>query len=105
MVRSVSVNGRRVDLDSGYVAVKRPGHPEAKDNNWGAEHRIVMSDALGRALCPDESVHHRNGQRDDNRLSNLELWSRWQPVGQRVEDKVAYAKELLARYAPEYLSA
>jgi hypothetical protein len=98
-----AVNGRRVDPETGYVALKRLGHVEAKDSGWGAEHRIVMSDALGRPLHVDESVHHRNGQRGDNRLENLELWSRWQPVGQRVEDKVAYAKELLARYAPECL--
>lgn len=62
-----------------------------------------MSDHLGRPLHKDESVHHKNGDREDNRLVNLELWSRWQPPGQRVEDKVAYAKELLARYEPEAL--
>lgn len=97
-------NGRRVDPESGYAYVKRPGHPEARDSSWGAEHRVVMSDLLGRPLFPDESVHHKNGARDDNRPENLELWSRWQPAGQRVEDKVAYAKELLARYEPSTLT-
>ena len=36
--------------------------------------------------------------RDDNRPENLELWSTSQPSGQRVEDKVAWAAELLRRY-------
>lgn len=73
-------------------------------NNTGI-HRILMENFLGRNLIRGETVHHINGVTDDNRIDNLELWSSSQPAGQRVEDKVNWAIELLNLYRPEALTA
>jgi hypothetical protein len=57
-----------------------------------------MGEHIGRPLTKEESVHHMNGDRTDNRIENLELWSKSQPPGQRVEDKIQWAREILALY-------
>ena len=86
-----------------YKLIRVMGHPNASPTGWIAEHRYFMSEHIGRPLADKENVHHKNGNRLDNRIENLELWNVSQPAGQRPEDKVKYAKEILKLYAPEYL--
>lgn len=64
------------------------------------EHIVVMEQKLGRPLDwqAGEQAHHINGVKDDNRPENLELWVTSQPRGQRVEDLVEWAQEILRRY-------
>jgi hypothetical protein len=99
-------SGRVMKDAQGYVLISVPEHPislarrvRGSSNCYIREHRLVMEKHLGRYLEPYETVHHKNGVRDDNRLENLELWHKSQPAGQRVSDLLSENTALRARLA------
>jgi hypothetical protein len=59
----------------GYVQLLDRSHPEANNNGYVLEHRIVMAKVLGRPLRPEEVVHHRDKNLQNNHPDNLELFA------------------------------
>jgi hypothetical protein len=96
--------GGRVSHHGGYVMIRNRNHPRAQNNNgYVFEHILVMEDSIGRYLDYNETVHHVNGIKDDNRPENLELWTSPQPSGIRSSDAVDWAIEILKKYSPDLL--
>ncbi len=93
--------GRHIKRN-GYAWISIPAGHRINGKRLVMEHRYVMAKHLGRELFEGETVHHVNGDRQDNRLENLELFSSRHGPGQRVADKVAFAIDILRLY-PEYV--
>ena len=92
--------GGRQKASGGYIIIHRPEHPNADKNGYVKEHIFVMSQIIGRPLLKGETVHHKNGVRDDNDPSNLELRANAHGQGQRITDLVPYWKKMLELYEP-----
>lgn len=67
--------GRIVDKD-GYISIYTLDHPnQRKHTPYILEHRLVMEKEIGRYLTRAEVVHHRDGNKQNNAIENLELFS------------------------------
>lgn len=61
-------------MDTGYVRVWRPGHPLAKSDGYVLEHRLVAwENGLLVSVDSELHVHHKNRDKTDNRIENLEV--------------------------------
>lgn len=95
--------GNRVTIKDEYVIVKCKHYPRAKPNGYVREHRLVMAVHLGRPLKGSEHVHHRNGNKTDNRIENLEILTNGEHRSLHMSQMLEQEKKAMAfglnRYA------
>ena len=65
--------GHTKKRNDGYIYVYLPDHPYASADGYVMEHRLVMEKHICRYVLPGEVIHHKNGNRKDNRIENLAL--------------------------------
>lgn len=71
----------------GYILEYKPDNAASDHQGYVLQHRIVMEEHLGRPLASDEIVHHKNGNKADNRIENLELTNRAEHARYHMEER------------------
>ncbi|MBU2060079.1 MAG: HNH endonuclease [Gammaproteobacteria bacterium] len=70
---------RPLPMNDGYILIRlEPNdfyYPMVDHRGYVREHRLVVAKSLGRCLHSWEIIHHRNGDKSDNRLENLQIIS------------------------------
>jgi transposase-like protein len=91
--------GHHLD-QNGYRRVRMrrsdPFYEMCSTNGYVMEHRLVVAQSLGRPLTRSETVHHKNGDRADNRIENLELRRGKHGAGSRYRCRVCGSHDIEA---------
>jgi hypothetical protein len=91
--------GTEVDRD-GYIRTYAPSHPWPRRNGYVLEHVRVMELSIDRRLASDETVHHKDHDRQHNSLGNLELKKRSEHSRlHRLQDTHLRSRDAAGRFA------
>jgi len=91
--REYEFGGHEKKRADGYIKVYVPDHPHATKDGYVMKHRLIMERHIGRILEEDESVHHVNHIRDDNRIENLRLMTKREHMAMHMRERYAKRRE------------
>ena len=66
-------NIRKIVKKGDYLYAVVPEHPKATKNGYVLHHRVVMENHIQRLLDKDEVVHHKDENKKNNDITNLEI--------------------------------
>lgn len=92
--RSVPIGTLYAGGNTGYIVQK------VAIGKWRLQHVVIMEEFIGRKLLRSELIHHRNGNKKDNRIENLQVMTRSEH--QRIHDE-AEKIGLLMMCEPQYV--
>jgi hypothetical protein len=61
-------------IKDGYKKIRLPNHPRADKRGYVFEHILILEVKLGRPLAPGEIGHHKDHNKLNNTLDNLEVF-------------------------------
>lgn len=100
--------GNKLVTSHGYIAVRVPlnhphawGPPRLRHFKYAYEHIVAMMAHIGRPIAENEIVHHRDGDRTNNDLRNLQLMTA--ADHQRYHATETRERDELGHFAPEDL--
>lgn len=76
-----------------YYIVGGNGHPNSDSRGYIREHRLIMSNHIGRPLRNDEVVHHIDGNGLNNDISNLQLMTKKEHDSYHAKQKSINSKD------------
>lgn len=81
-------NADKIISSNGYVKLRvGRGHPLADPNGYAYEHLVIWVAAGNERPRRGFLLHHRNGDKTDNRLENIELLSRAEHNREHLADR------------------
>jgi hypothetical protein len=85
-------------MKNGYVEVwvdeASPFFPMAGKDGYVYEHRLVVAQSLGRCLERREEVHHLDGDKGNNDISNLEMLSKAEHAARHLSDVMTLLRRI-----------
>jgi phage FluMu protein Com len=85
-------------MKSGYVKLYRPENSMADKRGEVYEHRLIISEILGRPLHRKEHVHHIDGKKANNKPTNLKIFSEHDHQSLHTKTRIARGEIILTHW-------
>ena len=90
---------------NGYINFYRPENEMANKRGHVPEHRLIMSQKINRPLSSKEHVHHKDGNKLNNSINNLEIMSKHKHLSLHIKKRIEKGEIKLTHWGIQALSS